>query len=80
MTEPLWNHGDHGGATAVYAVQAPQWHRVSGVTGVLAMVHKIVRGLITADLKRHFSFAIQAPNSAVRTRGHTSSLKQHGIA
>ena len=34
MTEPLWNHGDHGGATAVYAVQAPQWHRDSGVTGV----------------------------------------------
>ena len=24
MTEPLRNHGDHGGATAVYAVQAPQ--------------------------------------------------------
>ena len=21
------NHGDHGGATAVYVVQAPQWHR-----------------------------------------------------
>ena len=35
MTEPLWNHSDHGGATAVYAVQAPQWHRASGVTGVL---------------------------------------------
>ena len=34
MTEPLRNHGDHGGATAVYAVQAPQWHRASGVTGV----------------------------------------------
>ena len=41
----------------------------------LAMVHKILRGLITADLKRHFSFAIQAPNSAVRTRGHTFKLK-----
>ena len=37
----------------------------------LAMAHK----LITADLKRHFSFAIQAPNSAVRTRGHTFKLK-----
>ena len=35
MTEPLQNHGDHGGAIAVYAVQAPQWHRASGVTGVL---------------------------------------------
>ena len=23
LTEPLRNHGDHGGATAVYAVQAP---------------------------------------------------------
>ena len=41
----------------------------------LVMVHKIVRGLITADLKRYFSFAIQAPNSAVRTRGHTFKLK-----
>ena len=41
----------------------------------LAMVHKIVRGLITADLKRHFSFAIQATNSAVRIRGHTFKLK-----
>ena len=27
--EPLRNHGDHGGATAVYAVQASQWHRAS---------------------------------------------------
>ena len=33
MTEPQLNHGDHGGATAVYAVQAPQWHRAFGVTG-----------------------------------------------
>ena len=32
--ESLRNHGDHGGATAVYAVQAPQSHRASGVTGV----------------------------------------------
>ena len=35
MTEPLRNHGDHGDATVVTAVQAPQWHRTSGVTGVL---------------------------------------------
>ena len=34
MTEPLRNHGDHCGATAVYAIKAPQWHRASGVTGV----------------------------------------------
>ena len=26
-------HGDHGGATAVYVVHAPQWHRAFGVTG-----------------------------------------------
>ena len=32
MTEPLRNYGDHGGATAVYVVQAPQWHRAFGVT------------------------------------------------
>ena len=31
LREPLWNHGDHRGATAVYAVQAPQWHRASSV-------------------------------------------------
>ena len=39
------------------------------------MVHTIVRGLITADLKRHFTFANQAHNSALRTRGHTFKLK-----
>ncbi|XP_038049391.1 uncharacterized protein LOC119722985 [Patiria miniata] len=35
MTEPLRNHGD---ATAIYAVQAPQWHRTSGVTGILLTI------------------------------------------
>ena len=35
MTESLRNHGDHGGATAVFVVQAPQWHRAFGVTGVV---------------------------------------------
>ena len=35
MTEPLRNYGDHSGATAVYVVQAPQWHRAFGVTGAL---------------------------------------------
>ena len=35
MTEPLRNYSDHGDATAVTAVQAPQWHRASGVTGIL---------------------------------------------
>ena len=34
MSEPLRNHGDDGGATAVYAVQSPQWHRASGVMWV----------------------------------------------
>ena len=34
MAVPLRNHGDHDGATAVYAVQEPQWHRASGATGV----------------------------------------------
>ena len=31
MAVSLRNHGDNGGATAVYAVQAPQWYRASGV-------------------------------------------------
>ena len=35
MAVSLRNHGDNGGATAAYAVQAPQWYRASGVTGVL---------------------------------------------
>ena len=35
MAVSLRNHGDNGGATAVYAVQAPQWYPASGVTGVL---------------------------------------------
>ena len=39
MAEPLRNHCDHGGATAVYAAQAPQWHRASGVTGVVLRRH-----------------------------------------
>ena len=34
-----------------------------------------IRGLITADIKQHFSFAIHARNSAVRTRGHPFKLK-----
>ena len=41
----------------------------------LAMVHKSIRGLITADINQHFSFAIQASESAVRARGHPFKLK-----
>ena len=41
MAVSLRNHGDNGGATAVYAVQAPQWYRASGVTGVLVKKHTI---------------------------------------
>ena len=58
MTEPLRNHGDHGGATAVYAVQAPQWHRASGVRGegyyqlCLDIVRDILSGYIFTTLKR----------------------------
>ena len=39
MTESPRNHGGHGGATAVYVVQAPQWHRAFGVTGVVLRRH-----------------------------------------
>ena len=39
MTEPLGNHDDNGGANAVYVVQAPQWHRAFGVTGVVLRRH-----------------------------------------
>ena len=34
--EPRRPRRGHGGATAVYAVQVPQWHRASGVMGVYA--------------------------------------------
>ena len=49
MTEPLRNHGDHGGATAVYAIQALQWHRASGVTGVLGCkrVEVVIRSTVS---------------------------------
>ena len=36
--EPLRNHGDHSGATAVYVVQASQWHRAFGVTGGITYI------------------------------------------
>ena len=38
------------------------------------MVYKSIRGLITADIKQHFSFAIPGPNLAVRTIGHPFKL------
>ena len=46
MAVSLRNHGDNGCATAVYAVQAPQWYRASGVTGVLVGVVVVVVVLI----------------------------------
>ena len=33
------NYVAHDGATAVYVVQAPQWHRALGVTGVVLRRH-----------------------------------------
>ena len=39
------------------------------------MVHKSIRGLITVDINQDFYFAIQAPDSAVRTRGHPFKVK-----
>ena len=47
MTEPLRNHGDRGGATAVYVIQAPQWHHAFGVTGVL---ENLIKYLFTHDV------------------------------
>ena len=48
MAVSLRNHGDNGGATAVYAVQAPQWYRASGVTGVVgACVYTIIYILLS---------------------------------
>ena len=41
MTESLRNHGDHGGATAVYVVQAPPWHRTFGVTGAFHIARTV---------------------------------------
>ena len=73
MTEPLRNHGDHGGATAVYAVQAPQWHRASGVTVVegpwFRQFCAVLRRSMTEPLRNHGDHggatavnAVQAPH------------------
>ena len=40
--ETTAEHGDHGGGTAVYAVQAPQWHR----TSVLPRVYEGLRARV----------------------------------
>ena len=48
--EPMRNHGDHGGASAVYAVQAQQWHRAFGVTGVQANLHAVH---VVESFRRH---------------------------
>ena len=45
----------------------------------LAMVHKIVRGLITADLKRHFPLPFKHLIQLCEPEVTLSSLKQHGI-
>ena len=56
MKEPQRKHGDHGGATAFYAVQTPQWHRASGVTGVEGsrfwQLSAVLRGSMTEPLCR----------------------------
>ena len=46
MAVSLQNHGDNGGATAVYAVQAPQWYRASGVTGVLVNLNGYIYNFV----------------------------------
>ena len=56
MTEPLRNHGDHGGATAVYAVQAPQVYRASGVTGLLGTYCKGYGGCGGESFNDFFKF------------------------
>ena len=40
MMEPLRNHGDHSGVTAIYVVEAPQWHRAFGITRVPVMTNR----------------------------------------
>ena len=56
MAVSLRNHGDNGGVTAVYAVQAPQWYRASGVTGVLGHeIGRLVQVLPKAQNLAHMS-------------------------
>ncbi len=50
--EPLRNHGGHDGATAVYVVQAPQWHCAFGVTGVLRV---LIRPIQTSRIQHRNS-------------------------
>ena len=72
MKKPQRNHGDHGGATAFYAVQTPQWHRASGVTGVegprFRQLSAVLRRSMTEPLRNHGDHgdatavhAVQAP-------------------
>ena len=68
MTEPLRNYGDHGGATAVYVVQAPQWHRAFGVTGALASVISKLVEMIMLD--RIEMYMITNPNQFGFKRKH----------
>ena len=62
MAVSLRNHGDNGGATAVYAVQAPQWYRASGVTGVL-----------NAALRKAVSLSVSSSTGAPRSKNTSSS-------
>ena len=72
IKEPQRNHGDHDGATAFYAVQTPQWHRASGVTGLECprfwQLSAVLRGSMTEPLRNHGDHgdatavtAVQAP-------------------
>ena len=86
MKEPQRNHSDHGGATAFCAVQTPQWHHASGVTGVVgprfSQLSAVLRGSMTQPLRNHSDHGdvtavvvVQAPQWH-RTSGVTGVLDQ----
>ena len=79
MTEPLRNHGDHGGATAVYAVQAPQWQRASGATGVLGPYCCALRDYdetFTGDANRgHFLAMLKLTAQMQHTFQHEANIR-----
>ena len=69
MTESLRNHGEHGGASAVYVVQVPQWHRAFGVT-------RVVLRKVSAVPPRRFAVVTVFGGATAINDGTTAELRR----
>ena len=82
MMEPLRNHGDHGGATAVYAVQAPHWNRASagcdgGIIDPTAVLCRDHDDTFTGDANRGNFLAVLKLTAQMQHNFYISSRCQH---